>query len=184
MINEPVNRRQFLQASGVAVAGMALVASGAMLIAPDGAWAMTVSTLDTATAQSLLVMSRRLYPHPALADMYYAKVVSDLDEKAKGDATLAGQLKDGAGRLDKAMGVRWLELSEGNQTIVLTGMAGTPFFETVRGATVASLYNNPLVWRHFGYEGASFPYGGYKLRGFNDLAWLPDPPEAASPPAY
>ena len=113
--------------------------------------------------------------------MYYAKVVADLDEQAKGNATLGAQLKTGVASLDKAKGIRWLELSEGNQTEVLAGMEKTPFFQTVRNATVAGIYNNPLVWREFGYEGASFPEGGYRYRGFNDLAWLPEPPETASP---
>ena len=34
----------------------------------------------------------------------------------------------------------------------------------------------------FGYEGEAFEYGGYIERGFDDLGWLPDPPEDASPP--
>jgi len=28
------------------------------------------------------------------------------------------------------------------------------------------------VWPIFGYEGASFEYGGYIDRGFNDINWL------------
>jgi len=52
-----------------------------------------------------------------------------------------------------------------------------------RLAAVVSLYNNKLVWRHFGYEGASAPLGGYIKRGFDDLTWLPEPDDAASPPA-
>ncbi len=55
----------------------------------------------------------------------------------------------------------------------IEAMDGTPFFATVRGDIVVSLYNNPLVWRHFGYEGASFDDGGYLERGFDDIGWLP-----------
>jgi hypothetical protein len=182
MVETPLNRRQFLQTSGMVVTGMALVTPAAMLIAPDGAWAMSLQTLGAADAQSLMVMARRLYPHPALGDMYYAKVVYDLDEKAKGDAALGDQLKAGVAALDEAKGIRWLDLSEGNQTEVLVRIEHTPFFQTMRSATVSSLYNNPLVWRYFGYEGSSFEQGGYRYRGFNDLAWLPDPPTTASPP--
>ena len=36
------------------------------------------------------------------------------------------------------------------------------------------LYNNPAVWRHFGYEGPSAEFGGYINRGFNDIGWLKD----------
>ena len=57
-----------------------------------------------------------------------------------------------------------------------------PFFQTIRFKTIAVFYNNPLVWEAFGYEGEAFEYGGYIERGFNDLGWLPDPPEDASPP--
>ena len=183
MINKPINRRQFLQTSGLAAVGVAAATSGAVLIAPDGAWAMSLSMLDARDAQTLLQMTRQLYPHPTLGDMYYAKVVEDLDQKAKADPALAQQLKSGVAELDNAMGIKWSELSEGNQLAVLTKMQETPFFQTVRGTTVVSLYNNSLVWRHFGYEGPSFPFGGYLHRGFDDLAWLPNPPESASPAA-
>ena len=53
-------------------------------------------------------------------------------------------------------------------------MESSAFFQTVRGTTVVSLYNNPLVWRHFGYEGPSYGFGGYIHRGFDDLNWLKD----------
>jgi hypothetical protein len=44
------------------------------------------------------------------------------------------------------------------------------------------LYSNPIAWAHFGYEGEAFSKGGYLLRGFNDLKWLPEVPTAASGP--
>ena len=56
-------------------------------------------------------------------------------------------------------------------------------FQKVRGQCIVSIYNNPLAWRHFGYEGSSHEFGGYIDRGFDDLAWLPQPPEDASPKA-
>jgi hypothetical protein len=46
---------------------------------------------------------------------------------------------------------------------------------------MVSLYGNQEVWKVFGYQGASYPFGGYLHHGFNDLTWLPEPPEAASP---
>lgn len=178
-----MNRRQFLQTSGMTAAGAAAVASGAVIVAPDGAWALELGALDEHTGKSLLVMSRRLYPHDALGDMYYAKVVEDLDGAAKNDKDVGTLLREGVEGMDKAMGVKWVELSEGNQLKVLTSIEKTPFFQKVRGTTVVSLYNNPLVWRYFGYEGASYEYGGYIHRGFDDLGWLPQPPEDASPKA-
>jgi len=62
MKRKGMNRRQFLHTSGLAAAGVAAVASGAVLIAPDGAWALQLHALDEHAARTLLVMSRRLYP--------------------------------------------------------------------------------------------------------------------------
>ena len=178
-----MNRRQFLQTSGMTAAGAAAVASGAVLVAPDGAWALELGALDEHTGRTLLVMSRRLYPHDSIGDMYYAKVVQDLDGAAGADKDVATLLREGVAGMDAAKGVKWLDLSEGYQLEVLTAIEKTAFFQKVRGTTVVSLYNNPLVWRHFGYEGPSYDFGGYIERGFDDLAWLPQPPEDASPKA-
>ncbi len=181
MSGKGMNRRQFLQSSGMAAAGTAAVASGAVLMAPDGAWALQLSALDAHSGQTLLRMSRQLYPHDALGDIYYAGVVEALDAEAKGSAETAKLLKDGVAELDDAMGVKFTELSDGNQLKVLTERESTPFFQKVRGTIVVALYNNKLVWRHFGYEGASYEFGGYIDRGFDDLNWVESPPEDASP---
>lgn len=183
MSKKSMNRRQFLQTSGLAAAGVAATASGAVLIAPDGAWALQLGAIDEHTAKTLLAVSRRIYPHDALGDMYYVPVVEALDGAAKTDKDLAKLLTDGVAGLDSAMGVKWLDLSEGNQLSILTGIQSDGFFQKVRGQTVVSLYNNPLAWRHFGYEGPSYEYGGYIQRGFDDLNWLPQPSDDASPKA-
>ena len=177
-----MNRRQFLQSSGLASAGVAAIASGAVVIAPDGAWAMSLTALNEHEAKTLLVMTRQCYPHDNLGDMYYAVVVEALDADAAGNADTAKMIKDGVAKLDSATGIPWLELSDGNQVEVLKGMESDGFFQAVRGKTVVALYNNPLAWRFFGYEGPSAEFGGYFDRGFDDLAWLPAPPEDASPP--
>jgi hypothetical protein len=106
-------------------------------------------------------------------------VIKGLDEDAQKSPETATLLKDGVAALDRAMGVKWIELSPGYQLATL--QAQPKLLDTVKGKAVVAIYNNPLVWRHFGYEGPSFQYGGYIRRGFNDLTWLPDPPEAASP---
>lgn len=183
MIKKGINRRQFLQTSGLATAGAAAVASGAVIIAPDGAWALELTTLSEHAGRTLLTMSRRIYPHDDLADMYYAGVVDALDGEAKGNSDLAALLKNGVAELDAAKGVKWLDLSEGYQLEVLTAMQDGAFFQKVRGTTVVALYNNPLVWRHLGYEGPSFEFGGYLERGFDDMSWAGEPSEDASPKA-
>ena len=45
----------------------------------------------------------------------------------------------------------------------------------LQATAVVELYDNPLVWKAFGYEGPSTHLGGYKDRGFDDLDWLPEP---------
>ena len=169
-----MNRRQFLQASSVAVAGTAAaVGTGTLLVDPAGAWAMSLQALNEHAALTLLKMTRDRYPHDRLGDVHYAKVVEDLDQKAAADEALAGLLKDGVAGLDGAVGgVKWVELSDGYRLAALKQMEATPFFQTVRGACITGIYNNPAVWRILGYEGSSWEYGGYLERGFDDLAWL------------
>ena len=181
MSTKGMNRRQFLQSSGLAAAGAAAIASGSVLMASDGAWALELGALDGETGLTLLKMTRRIYPHETLADMYYAGVVEALDAEAAGDAGTAELLKTGVAELDGAMGIKWTALSDGNQLKVLEAISSGPFFQKVRGKAVVALYNNPLVWRHFGYEGASADFGGYFERGFDDLTWLESPPAEASP---
>lgn len=178
-----LDRRRFLRRTGEAL--LVVSASGrAMFTDPARSWAITMETLDEHGARTLLAMTRALYPHPALGDEYYAVVVEALDAEATGDADIAALLKDGIAKLDAATGVPFVELSPGTQEEVLTALQDDPFFQKVRGATVFHFYNNKLVWRHFGYEGSSFEFGGYLKRGFQDLGWLPEPPPDVSPPAY
>ncbi len=56
MSKKGMNRRQFLHTSGLATAGVAAVASGAVLMAPDGAWALQLSALDPHAGQTILSM--------------------------------------------------------------------------------------------------------------------------------
>ncbi len=183
MSTKGMNRRQFLQTSGLATAGIAAFSTGVVLIAPDGAWALGMDSFDKHTAETLLSMVRATYPHDTLSDIYYAEVVGGLDASAAKDKDLGKMIADGVAGLDKAMHVNFKDLSEGNQTAVLESIQDSAFFQKIRGTTVVALYNQPLVWRHFGYEGPSFEFGGYLERGFDDLNWLKRPPLDASPAA-
>jgi hypothetical protein len=153
-----------------------------MLMAPDGAWAMTLQTLSGADGATLLKALRVIYPHDSLGDQYYAVVVEALDQDAKTKPETATLLKDGVAGLNRAMPMPFLEMSEGNQLQALEAIQGSDFFQTIRFKVIAVLYNNPRVWQAFGYEGPSYESGGYIERGFDDLGWLPDPPPEASPP--
>ncbi len=176
MSQSGMNRRQFLQTSAVTAAGAAAVAgTGAVLVDPKGAWAMSLQALDQHTATTLVLVARELYPHDRLGDIYYAKVVESLDGKAAANKDVGKLLADGVAELDKSEGaVKWLDLSPGYRLASLTQLEATPFFQTVRGECITAIYNNPAVWRHFGYEGSSYEFGGYIERGFDDLGWLED----------
>jgi hypothetical protein len=185
-MNRPgMDRRRFLEASGQAAAGAAIVAAiggTTLLMAPDGAWAMTLETLSGADGATLLKALRVIYPHDSLGDQYYAAVVEALDQDAKAKTETATLLKDGIAGLNQAMPMPFVELSEGYQLATLEAIQDGAFFQTIRGKTILTLYNNERVWEAFGYEGPSYEFGGYIERGFNDLGWLPDPPPEASPP--
>lgn len=180
-----LDRRRFMQSSLMAVGAYAVAAGGVTwLVAPDKAWAVEYDALTPELAQSLLVMTRALYPHERLGDVYYAKVVKDLDAEASGfaDKSRLEMLRLGAQELDEAAGGSFANASEDDREKALGTISDTPFFQAVRGKTVVSLYNQPEVWEKFGYEGPSYEQGGYLHRGFDDLSWLPAPPAEASPP--
>jgi hypothetical protein len=141
-------------------------------------WAAT-RIISAGQAATLVAMARHLFPHDALGDQYYAAAVTALDEQAADDPKFAAQLVEGVARLDGAMGIPFLKLSAGNQLNVIESLEGTPFFNSVRGATLGALYTNDTVARAFGFEGSSVEYGGYINRGFDDLGWLPALPDNA-----
>jgi hypothetical protein len=114
-----------------------------------------------------LRVARVMFPHDMLPDIAYAKVVKALQAEAE-------TIEEGVTALDDP--TPFLELDADAQLEVLRGFEGTDYFELVRSTAVVELYDNPLVWKAFGYEGPSAHLGGYLHRGFDDLDWLPDPP--------
>ncbi len=175
-----MNRRRFLETSSHLAAGVALAAAGggAATLAPSGALAAT-RIISASQAATLTAMARHLFPHDQLGDQYYLAAIEALDEQAAADPELAAQLALGVARLDDATGMPFIKLSPGNQLKVIESLEGTPFFGTVRGATLGALYGNDTVARSFGFEGSSVEYGGYIDRGFDDLGWLPAVPDNA-----
>jgi hypothetical protein len=178
------NRRAFLRKLVQGTATVAIAGGAVSIVGVDGAWAMSLQSIDAHGAKTLLRMTRLMYPHDQLGDFYYAKVVEDLDGEAATSAETAKLLKDGVAVLDEAYGQPWIELSEGYQLQVMEKISADPFFGKVKGATVVSLYNNQSLWPVFAYQGSSAEYGGYLDRGFDDLAWGEIPDEEASPEAY
>jgi hypothetical protein len=129
---------------------------------------MAVQVSEHALDTTLRV-ARVMFPHDALPDIAYAKVVKALEAEAE-------TLELGVTVLDDP--TPFLELDEDAQLEALRRLEGTDYFELVRSTAVVELYDNPLVWQAFGYEGPSAHLGGYLQRGFDDLDWLPDPPIA------
>lgn len=179
MPDTDISRRTFLKGSGSVLAGTLAFAGGPIaMLAPSTSWAMELQALSDHQGATLLRFSRHLYPHDTLEDAVYAFVVKDLDAAAAADTATAKLLSDGIKALDKSAGGNWLALSESKQLELVKAIEGTPFFAKVRSTAVVSLYNNELAFAHFGYPGAKGS-AGYLHRGFNDLHWLPEPPQAA-----
>ena len=173
-------RSRFL---GTTAALFGTIAVGTTLaaLAPSRAWALELGALSAPEGNAVLAFAQTLYPHRTLPTAVYAFVVRDVDKAAAGDAAKAATLHDGVKSLDAAAGGSFVAATPEARLAAARKLEGTPFFSMVRSTCITSLYDNELAYAHFGYQGASWPKGGYKHRGFNDLTWLPNPPEDASP---
>ena len=179
----PLVRRSFLKGSGVL---MGSIAAGSVLaaLAPSPVWAVELKTLSKAEGQTLMAFGRVLYPHKKLPDAVYALLAKDLDGKAAGDAASATLIRDGIAALNSAAGGSFAKATPAKKLAIVKAIEGQPFFNTVRGQCITSLYDNDMAYAVFGYPGSSWEKGGYISRGFQDLKWLPAPSKAASPPPY
>ena len=173
----PLARREFLKGSGILIG---TIATGSVLaaLAPSPVWALELKKLSKAEGQTLMAMGRVLYPHKKLPDAVYALLAKDLDAKAD-DALHAG-IKG----LDEAAGGSFIKASAAKKLKLVKAIEGTPFFNSVRGQCVTSLYDNDMAYAVFGYPGSAWEKGGYITRGFQDLKWLAAPTKDASPPPY
>lgn len=176
----PLVRRSFLKGSGVLVGS---IAAGSVLaaLAPSRAWALPLKTLSKAEGQTLMAFGRTLYPHKRLPDAVYALLAKDLDAKATADAAAASQIRDGVAALNVAAGGSFAKASPAQRLAIAQSIEGQPFFSTVRGQCITSLYDNDMAYAVFGYPGSVWQKGGYVTRGFQDLSWLPAPGKDASP---
>lgn len=162
------------------VAGVSAAAAGVTVAGFAAEWTARLKTLTAHEGETLLKMARQIFPHDRLDDSYYIKTVGDLDTEASSKPATAKMLSVGVANLDHLAKGKFVD-RPGDQVGALKKIQHTPFFEKVRSTEMVSLYNNEDVWKVFGYQGASYPFGGYLHHGFNDLNWLPEPPETASP---
>jgi hypothetical protein len=172
-----IPRRDFLEASGV-LTGLIAAGSPLALLMPSRAWAMDLKTLSSTEGATLMAVARTIAPHDKLDDAAYALVIQSLDADATKDARLLGMLRDGIRQLGAAFG----SAAEAVRVQSLKAVETTAFFQTLRVKTLGTLYATPIAYAYFGYEGEAFSKGGYLLRGFNDLHWLPEVPLEDSGP--
>jgi hypothetical protein len=175
-----MKRREFLKRGAIVAVGTAAAASGVAVVGLAATEPTKLTALNQQEGETLLKMARQIFPHDQLNDSYYWKVVEDLDHEAATTPATAKLLRDGVADLNQGQ-TKFVALSPDEQIAALKKIDTSPFFQKVQSTEIVSLYNNHDVWKQFGYPGASYPYGGYIHRGFNDLKWLPNPPEFASP---
>jgi hypothetical protein len=162
--------------------------------------------------RTALAAVRAMFPHDGLPDEVYMGVVDQV-EAAAGDPGVAAGIEQGVAQLDdpqasggtdpvqvvagghSAVGEsttqaatppparRFADLDPAAQLAALERSQASPFFQLLKATAVVALYDNPVVWKAFGYEGPSVHLGGYLHRGFDDLDWLPDPPISLDPTA-
>jgi hypothetical protein len=178
-LNAPMDRREFLGATGL-LTGVLAAGSPLALLVPSRAWALDLKALTSPEGAALLAAARTIAPHDKLDDAPYALVVQALDGSASGDAATRDLLRQGV----SGLGPGFATASETERVKALTAVDTTPFFKSVRATTLMTLYASPLVYAYFGYEGEAFSKGGYLLRGFNDLRWLPEVPLADGGPVF
>lgn len=138
----------------------------------------SLKALDEATAQTLVSVTRAMYPHDRFPDKHYARVVVLLDGKAADNEDMKNLLIEGvAGLPDQTGGEDLAALDEDEQVEALKKIQDEPFFKAVAAEVITGLYSQPDVWPYLGYEGPSTDKGGYLNRGFDDIDWLDDAPD-------
>ena len=178
-----LTRRHLLKGSGVLMGTLA-VGSPLALLAPSTAWALELKKLTKAQGETLIRMGQVLFPHTKLPEAVYALLAKDLDADAAANADTAKLITDGINALNHLCDGNFLKANANRRLQAVKAMEGQPFFNTVRGKGVVSLYDNEMAYAAFGYPGSSWEKGGYITRGFQDLKWLPNPPKHASPAPF
>jgi hypothetical protein len=174
---QSADRRSFVRGVGVLTGVIALGHPLAALL-PGRVWAVELRVLSSAEAAALLAMIRTIAPHDTLDNAAYALVVNAIDGDAAGSGQSRTDLKAGVASLGDGFAL----MPEAARVQHLKVIESGAFFQSVRIKTLMVLYSNPIAWAHFGFEGEAFSKGGYLLRGFNDLKWLPEVPLTDSGP--
>ncbi|WP_066043399.1 hypothetical protein [Herbiconiux solani] len=129
--------------------------------------------------RDLVAIARALYPHAGLGDGPYERAVDALIAQAARQPAVLHALTDGLAGVREATSIP--DADEGTLQALLAEREQTPFFRTTRAVIAWELYDDEETWEYIGFPGASFEKGGYLSRGFDDLAWLPEPRIEESP---
>jgi hypothetical protein len=166
------NRRELLKTTTGLLTGLMVAGSPLAMMARGRTWAVDLTALSSSEGVALMAMARTIAPHDKLEDAAYAMVVRAIDSDASKDQSARKMIKEGLARL----GPEFAASAENERVAVLKKIESSAFFQMMRQKTMQVLYASPLAYAYFGYEGEAFSKGGYLLRGFNDLRWLPDVP--------
>jgi hypothetical protein len=175
---ESIKRRDFIETTTGLLAGAVVAGSPLAALARGPAWAVDLKAFSSPEGATLMIVARTICPHDKLDDSAYALVVKALDEEAIKDQKSRELFKNGIAEL----GLTFSAAQENERVVILKKLESSAFFQTIRLRTLQTLYASPIAYAYFGYEGEAFSKGGYLLRGFNDLRWLPEIPEEDSGP--
>jgi len=173
-----VNRRELLSTTTGLLTGLVFAGTPLALIAPARAWAVDLAALSSSEGATLMSLTRTIAPHDKLDDAAYALVVQAIDSDAAKDGGTSKMIQEGLA----ALGADFSTASETERVTAVKKIESSTFFQMTRLKTLQVLYSSPIAFAYFGYEGEAFSKGGYLLRGFNDLRWLPEVPAEDSGP--
>jgi hypothetical protein len=167
-----IDRRELLKATTGLLVGLVAAGSPLALLARGPAWAVDLKTFTTPEGTALMAVARTIMPHDKLDDAAYALVIQAIDGEASKDENIRKTIQEGVA----ALGADFAKRKEKERVEALAKIEPSGFFRIMRQKTVQVLYATPMAYAYFGYEGEAFSKGGYLLRGFNDLRWLPEVP--------
>jgi hypothetical protein len=173
-----LNRRELLKTTTGLLTGWVVAGSPLALIAPGRAWAVDLINLTSSEGATLMSLARTIAPHDKLDDAAYALVIQAIDSDAAKDAAAKKLIKEGLASL----GGDFSATTEAERVAAVKKIESSEFFQAMRLKTLQVLYSSPIAYAYFGYEGEAYSKGGYLLRGFNDLRWLPEVPAEDSGP--
>lgn len=140
-------------------------------ILPHSVWAQ--NGLSDRQSKTLTGIVRCLFPHSRLDISIYQNVVTAIERDALARDSFRELLLSGLEALDKKSQGSWLGLTKEKQIENIAAFEDTEFFKALWQKASYLLYQEQEVWGKFGYEGPSYPKGGYVSRGFNDIDWVP-----------